>query len=588
MTDNLTNYPADDDGNPLTPQGDIDFQLLSRLIASVARSFLFFVVQFCWIENKSMSGERIGETKFDLWPAQRQVVPLFLKNRLLAILKARQLGLTWLTAAYCLWCVITRRNFLAIVISAKEEWAIEFLDRVRFMYKRLPAWLMRDLDRDGSQHMRFVYEWDAGGKRPLVYSDIKSLTTTQEGAQSKTPDLLVMDETARNRYAREIFGASKPGIDKAGGQIIVISNSHKRGPGWAWTRGICSGALRGENTFKFLFMPWWDCPERLTPDEAAQLMADPYFTPSHFKNAQLRDGVDPIDVSENYPNTADEALATLHGSYFGDTLSRHSKYVTRGVFGTLYRDKHDKELYFDVRDRGFQTGGRNVFTLWRYPYWLTKSWDGQYWTDRYVMGSDVSEGQGRSNSVAYVMDRQRDELVCRIMSNRIDAVDWAKYLWLLSQYYCNFHVTGSGRMLGRTPAMICVEKTGAGLTTVKELEKYGANQFVRTLFGRRGDHTTDDIGWQETQQSKHVLCADLRNWYKTMRGHIYCQALLDESSTTIEHESGTIGPETGEMWDTVVAAGCTLQASLQVGGPPSIVRPPSSTRDHQTVSNWAL
>jgi hypothetical protein len=117
----------------------------------------------------------------------------------------------------------------------------------------------------------------------------------------------------------------------------------------------------------------------------------------------------------------------------------------------LYRDKRDKELYFDVRDRGFQTGGRNVFTLWRYPYWLTKSWDGQYWTDRYVMGSDVSEGQGRSNSVAYVMDRQRDELVCRIMSNRIDAVDWAKYLWLLSQYYCNFHVTGSGRMLGRTP-----------------------------------------------------------------------------------------------------------------------------------------
>jgi hypothetical protein len=565
-----------------------DYETLASTVLKIGRSFLYFVSAFCWIENKTMTGERAGVTLFNLWPAQIPLPNLFVTKRLLAILKARQLGLTWLTAAYCLWSVITRRGLLAVVISAKEEWAIEFLDRVRFMYNRLPDWLQPELSKDGSQHMRFVFEWDSDGKKPLVYSDIKSLTTTQEGAQSKTPDILVLDETARNRYVKEIFGASKPGIDKAGGQIIVISNAHKRGPGWAWTRDVCSGALKGDNTFHFLFMPWWDCPERLTPDEQTKLTADPHFVPTYFKKSQLGDGVDPIDVSENYPDTAEEALATLQGSYFGDTTARHSPYSTPGIPGALYRDRTDRELYFAPMEKGFNNpSGPNIFTIWRYPYFLTSTWDGEYWADRYVMGSDVSEGQGRSFSAAYVLDRQLDEFVCRIRSNRVDAVDWAKYLWLLSQYYGNFYVSQSGTTLGRVPAMICVERTGAGLTTVKELEKVEANQFVRQLFGKRGDQTTDSIGWHEDRQAKHLLCGDLKQWYRTCRGHVYCPVLMDESSTTIEHESGMIGPEQGKMWDTVVGAGCTIQASLQVGGPPSIVKPDLG-HDRGSGSNWAL
>jgi hypothetical protein len=566
---------------------------LVYLITRITRSFLFFVVNMCWIENKTESGERIGETKFNLWPAQRPVCSLFLRHRLLAILKARQLGLTWLTAAYVLWRNLLQPGFLSVVISAKEDWAVEFLDRVRFMYNRLPEWLKKDLAKDGSQQMRMVFEWDPGEKKAFVYSDIKSLTTTQEGAQSKTPDLLVLDETARNRYVKEIFGASKPGIDKAGGQIIVISNAHKRGPGWAWTRDICSGAMRGENTFHFLFMPWWDCPERLTPEEVRQLEANPDFIPSEFKTRQLRDGVDPLDVSENYPDTAEEALATIQGSYFGDTLTRHVPYLTPGVTGTLFRDREgDRELYFRPREKGFQSpAGANVIMIWRYPYWMNESWNGLYWADRYCMGSDVSEGQGRTYSVAYVMDRQLDEFVCRIRGNRIDAVDWATYLNLVSMYYANYYLGGGGKMIARDRASVCVEKTGAGITTVKELAKMGANQYIRQIFDKRGDGNTDNIGWHEDRQAKHILCGDLKQWFKTCRGHVYDQVLVDEASTTIEHEGGlgNIGPEAGREWDSVVAAGCTIQASIQLGGPPFIVKPLDDAGGGGPVrSNWGL
>jgi hypothetical protein len=574
--------------DPVNEDGTLDRVKLARLVLNIAKSFMYFVLNFCYIEHKDMSGEATGSIRFDLWPAQRPVTRLFLVNRLLAILKARQLGLTWLTAAYCLWRCITRQGFLAVVISAKEEWAIEFLDRVRFMYNRLPEWLQPELAKDGSQQMRFVFQWDKEGKKPLVYSDLKSLTTTEEGAQSKTPDLLVLDETARNRYVKSIYASSKPGIDKAGGQIIVISNAHKKGPGWPWTRDLCAAAKKGENSFYFLFMPWWDCPERVTEGERDAMMQDRNYRPTVFKQRLIDDGEDPKDVSENYPDTAEEALATSAGSYFGDTLLRHSQYASPGVTGTLYR-KRDKSLYFEEYTKGFGSEhGPNIITLWRYPYWLNARWGGNYWADRYVMGADVSEGQGKSYSVAYVLDRQYDEFVARVRGNRVDAVDFAKYIWLMSLYFCNFTVTGGGTSLGRVPALVCVEKTGAGITTVKELSKVDANQYIRQLVDKRGDGTTDDIGWHESEQAKHLLCADLKQWFKTCRGHVYCQVLLDEASTTIEDENRRINPEKGKMWDTVVAAGCSVQASYQVGGPPSIVKPDPNAAIRTSGSNWGL
>jgi len=42
---------------------------------------------------------------FALWPAQRETLRTMHDNRLTVILKARQLGLTWLVLAYALWLI---------------------------------------------------------------------------------------------------------------------------------------------------------------------------------------------------------------------------------------------------------------------------------------------------------------------------------------------------------------------------------------------------------------------------------------------------------------------------------------------------
>ena len=472
----------------------------------VAASFLYFIQQYCYIIDKNTK-EAI---KFRLWPAQFKVLPDILNAMLLIILKARQLGLTWICAAYALWYTITKRNRLVVVISAKGEWAVEFLERVYFMLQRLPVWLYPKVAKETTEVL--VFEYKDGSK-----STIKSLPTTEAGAQSKTPDILILDETCWNPYIKEIYMASKPGIDAAGGRIILISNSIKFAPGWGWTRDKYVDAIKAINSFKRIFMPWWDRPDR----------------PENFKEIQLIEGLTEEEFSAQYPETEDEAISTLTGSYFGKTLAKHKDFI-RGETGWLI-------------DGEWKPDKRGVIEIWEQPYIHTEGYSGGSWSNRYAVGSDVSEGLGQSFSVAYVLDRFTDVFVARIRSNLIDAYEWADMIHALSIYYDN--------------AMMCVERTGSGQTTVKRLQALKARQTVEITSGKIKGQVSKQFGWGETHQKKHELCGDLKQWFKTTDGGFNCPYLLDEASTWIRHENGRLGPEDGKLGDCVIAGGLTLQAS---------------------------
>ena len=472
----------------------------------VKNSFLFFIQQYCYIIDKN-SKEAI---KFTLWPAQIKIIPDIISSMLLIILKARQLGLTWICAAYVLWYTITKRNRLVVVISAKGDWAVEFLERVYFMLQRLPDWLLPKVGKETTEVLTFEYK--DGSK-----STIKSLPTTEAGAQSKTPDILILDETCWNPYIKEIYMASKPGIDAAGGRIILISNSIKFAPGWGWTRDMYVSALKKLNAFKRIFMPWQDRPDR----------------PENFKEIQLREGLTEEDFSAQYPESEDEAISTLTGSYFGGTLKNHQDFVP-GETGFLIEGVWTPDP-------------RGIIEIWEVPYSHNEDYIGGAWTNRYAMGADVSEGLGLSYSVAYVLDRFEDKLVARIRSNLIDAYEWADMLYALSVYYDD--------------SLLCVERTGAGQTTVKRLQELKARQSVELISGKVKGQITKQLGWGETHQKKHELCGDLKQWFKMTEGGFNCPYLLDEASTWIRKENGKLGPETDKYGDCVIAAGLTLQAS---------------------------
>jgi hypothetical protein len=127
------------------------------------------------------------------------------------------------------------------------------------------------------------------------------------GAQSKTPNILVMDESCQNKLASSIYNASYPGIEAAKGQVIVISNSIKDGPGWPWTRDLYVASMRKLNKFKRIFLSWSAHPGR----------------PETFKQDMISAGMTERDVNENYPETEEEAIEdrNIRGVYYSKQMA---------------------------------------------------------------------------------------------------------------------------------------------------------------------------------------------------------------------------------------------------------------------------
>jgi hypothetical protein len=499
---------------------------------SCAESLYYFIDVFCQIQDRK-SG---GAIPFHLWPGQRTVVASFLTAVYLVALKARQLGITWLTAAYVLWRAIFRFNELVVVISAKEDLAIEFLDRVKYMFDRLPDWLKPKVYKRTTTELSFGYETkDERGNIKIegLNSTIKSIPSTPDAGQSKTISLLVMDESALNRYCKDIWGSAKPTLEHAGGQAIIISNPSKTMPGWAWTRDLYKGSMSKRNEFERIFLDWRCVPGR----------------GDDFLDRQRAAGLDEDDISMQYPTTEAEAVSSLVGSYFGRTIAKFEGFD--GTKGVLVKSDTDGKYHFFEDPKG-------IIEVWEQPL--------PRWENRYVIGSDVSEGLGETSSVAYVYDRLTNEYVARMRSSRIAADVWAQELISLAEYYGH--------------AMLAPERNGAGITTVIHLQLNYDHLYYRRRPGKMKGDVVMEYGWNESEEAKQILADELKRHYREVFTRVPCALLIDESSTFMRHENGQLKHEDGKYDDCVIAAGICLQASMML--PPPVDKSPKrrgSTHD---------
>ncbi len=104
-----------------------------------SESCLYFIFNYCQIYDATR-GDWIP---FQLWPAQAHALRTILNNRLIVILKARQLGATWLALAFALWLALFRPAATILIFSRRDDEAIYLLsqERTRGMYARLPNFL---------------------------------------------------------------------------------------------------------------------------------------------------------------------------------------------------------------------------------------------------------------------------------------------------------------------------------------------------------------------------------------------------------------------------------------------------------------
>lgn len=487
-------------------------------VIKCGRNFGYWLDNYCRIEDK----EHGGDVPFKLWKSQRGILKQFLKATYLFILKARQLGLTWLTAAYCLWLAIFNINQHIVIISAKEGLAIQFLDRLKFMFDRLPTWMRPHVYKRTNTELGFGYEEKDDKGNAVVKghnSLIQSLTTTPSGAQSMTVNLLVIDEASLVENIRKIWRSSKPGVDSVNGRIIVISNPIKDGSGWPWFRTQFINAYRGAaGRIRYLFLPWNAHPKR----------------PKNFIDIQRAEGYDDDDIAMHYPSSVEEAIEALSGSFFGRTLTRHRD-VSEPERGYLEYGKQGEVVFAPSR--------HGILHVWKRP-------DGKDWRNRHCIFSDVSEGLGQTDSVAYIFDREQQEHTVKLLSNKIDADTWADELIKLAKW-CGESI----------PVMICPERQGAGQTTIKALRRARYPRiFKERKEGRTGKQTTPNYGWSETRDNKKLLARTLKIYLRDTKGTVHDGLLIDQCSTFIKKPDGSVGPEDETTKDdhVIAAGGCLI------------------------------
>jgi intein/homing endonuclease len=198
-----------------------------------------FVDSFCYIENKDNPGE--PAVKFDLWPEQRRVLRDLDENKLTIVLKARQLGLTWLIVCYIVHQIVRFNGYRAIVISETESDSKEIIKRVGFVLRYMPGWLIiSDAEvrayeaSHGKGSYRGLYYIEQTRELTVIHpagevSVVKAEPATQGAGRGLTGDLVFFDEWAFHRDAKEIFTAAFPTMNRAGSGKFVGISTNRRG-----------------------------------------------------------------------------------------------------------------------------------------------------------------------------------------------------------------------------------------------------------------------------------------------------------------------------------------------------------------------
>lgn len=241
-------------------------------------SLPYFVSRYCLIFNATIK----KWIRFNLWDAQRATLDLFQQEDLLIILKARQLGLTWLSLCYLLWQSIFYPAATILIFSKRDDEAIEVLQRLKDIHVHLPPWI-RERIKSSNDHT-----WKLRNG-----STARAFPTT--GGRSYTASHVLMDEADFMPGFGRVMNAVQPTID-AGGQMIIISTVDKETPESAFKR-MYRAARKKETNYYPIFLPWYARPSRT----------------AEWYQARVADSIAQTgttdSVFQEYPATEDEALA---------------------------------------------------------------------------------------------------------------------------------------------------------------------------------------------------------------------------------------------------------------------------------------
>lgn len=408
---------------------------------------VFFVENYVQIE----SAEAHGWIPFHLWDAQRAALRQMQSEQRLIILKARQLGLTWLALAHALWKMLFEPPATVLLFSLRENEARELLRRLRAMYGHLPATL-----RDSRERVASANQW-------ALANDSRAIAFSTNGGRSYTGTLAIVDEADFVPRLGDFLNAVKPTVD-GGGQLMLISTADKSRPLSTFKR-IFRAAHPGNvapdvsqsaqthpssaDTYCAIFLPWHARADR-TQAWYARVAAE----------MRAQRGSDD-DLFQEYPATVEEALRvrSLSARIPAEAVARITRPLPPQPLDNMPA----------------------LPAILHQPHWL-RVFAAPTAAGVYALGADPAEGNPRRDeSAATVLDTQSGAQVA-VLAGALEPEPFALACAALAAWY--------------NDAPLLVERNNHGHTVLATLRAEPV-QILRGLDGKPG--------WLTTAPSKALL-----------------------------------------------------------------------------------
>lgn len=189
-----------------------------------------------------------GLIPFKTYSFQKDALKNFQDHRFNIVLKARQLGLSTVTAAYVVWLMLFHREKNVLVLATKFGTAANLVKKVKTILRNCPEWVrIANVSIDN----RTSFELTNG-------SQIKASSTSGDAGRSEALSLLVVDEAAHVEGLDELWTGLYPTLS-TGGRCIALSTPNGVGN---WFHKTFTDAETQSNDFFPMTLPWEVHPDR--------------------------------------------------------------------------------------------------------------------------------------------------------------------------------------------------------------------------------------------------------------------------------------------------------------------------------------
>lgn len=466
---------------------------------------IYFIKKYLYIQHPVK-----GRLPFHLYPFQEDCITDFLDFKYNIVLKSRQLGLSTVTAAFCLWFALFHKDKNILIMATKLQVGQFMITKIRTAFQMLPPWMLDALDVEEPETQSVKYISFKNGSR------ITAIPTSEDAGRGEAVSLLIVDEAAHVENLKELWTGLRP-VLSTGGRAIIFSTPKGKNffyELWAgadtnkWQDGKDGfhGIETGKNGFHPIKLPWTVHPER---DE------------KWFENETM---------SMDARSIAQELLTSFEGS--GQT------YFNQNQIDDIKNNTSVPIIMTGPKGQGMD--------LW--------IWKEQDPTHQYILCADVARGDAEDFSAFHVIDTNTDELVAEYLG-KIFTDDYGWFIVEVAKRYNN--------------ALVIQEKNTFGVATANAMKLAGYSNFwyepeikEKMMIMLEEEKLKQIPGFTTTPKNRESMLQKLEEAIRSKKLRIYSSRFGEEMDTFIWN--GKKGQALKRKHDDLIMA---LAIGLQIYNP---------------------